>query len=190
MPAASQTTVDAALARIAATPPESRRSVFFSLLAELDVLSRERIDLATYGRRMFRECFGPYSPPEWDLLVGVVQPRRPLSANESGRQADHSEAVAVAEERRQAWIAAATATKVAKRAASQIPRFTEEHHARYEAARVAALDAAAIESVARDAWDEALAHEVRLRLHQSEATASRGRDWLRWLRVRDRAGAR
>lgn len=190
MPATAPAAVDAALARIAATPPASRRSVYFSLLAELDVLSRERIDLAVYGRQMFRECFGPYSPPEWDLLVGVCYPRRVLPANETARMTDHAEAVTIAEERRQAWIAARGAARAAKRAMSQIPRFTEEHHARYEAARVAALDAAAIESVARDAWDDALSHEVRLRVHQPEAQAASGRDWLRWLRTKERGAAR
>lgn len=177
----SDSFVDAAIERIAALPPGERRAAFFLELGKLDPFSRDRWELAEFGRRRF--AHGPYLHHEWETLTGVVYPRRQLTPNEQGRQADHAAAIAVVEERRLAWLAARGEAQASSKRAKRLNTHREEDRAKYEEARVAAAELGDLERAAWQAFEDAQANEVRLRPFQSERTASAGRNWLRWLRA-------
>lgn len=176
----SDSFVDAAIERIAALPPGERRAAFFLELGKLDPFSRDRWELAEFGRRRF--AHGPYLHHEWETLTGVVYPRRQLTPNEQGRQADHAAARVIVEERRGEWLKAKAELDRARNAAKRANTHRAEDMARYESARIAAAAAADLERDARERLDEAQANEIRLRPFQEERVGAAGRNWLRWLR--------
>lgn len=172
--------VGAAIDRIAARPPIERRSAFFEELRKLDPLSRERWELAEFGRRMFAP--GPYYSSEWEALQGIVYSRRKPKPGEEARLAEHAAARVVVEECRQEWLLAKGEADRARDWAKRSNTHRAEDMARYEAARIAAAEAADLERDARERFADAQANEIRLRPFQEERVAAAGRNWLRWLR--------
>lgn len=179
LPAPQHIDVDSVIARLAALPKPEARRAFFAQLESLEPFSRERIDLAEYGRS--RLAPGPFLEAEYAILVGYSWPRRGYTPEEQAVHRDHAEAIAILQTRRDEWDAQMRWHRACEARLGRIDPHANNARSMNEAARVELAEAKELETVAFERYETALAAEVSLRPHQPPRKLAAGRNWLRAL---------